>query len=240
MRHHQNDILDLDLGNSRMKYRCGSRRGATSYASPLPVFDDSAQLRRIRVSSVLGEQRNAQLSQSLTAAYGPECEFAQALRSCAGVVNGYRVPNRLGVDRWLAVVAAFNAFGPALVVDVGTAVTLDFVNDRGVHLGGYIVPGVQLLQQSLRENTQSVRFDTPVTAVQLQPGTDTDAAVTHGSFVTIVRLIEAELVRARQLCHHSARLVLCGGDAAGITEHLSCPYRLVADLVLDGLGYALP
>lgn len=240
MTHPAPDILDLDFGNSRLKYRCGVHRGALGYEDPLPAVLADVSVRRIRVASVLDDQPSTKLAQRLQATYGPECEFAQSEKECGGVRNGYVDPSMLGVDRWLAVIAGYKQFGAALVVDLGTAGTFDYVTNKGKHLGGYIVPGLRSMQQSLLENTAFVRPEIAARLTDLGLGTDTQGAVARGAFVTIVRLIEAELVRARQLCHHSARLVLCGGDAVSIAKHLRCDYQLVPDLVLDGLEYSLP
>lgn len=234
------DTLDLDCGNTRLKYRFGKQRGSASYADGVPRVAAPAGVARIRISSVLGPQRSEEIGQQLGAMYDADCQYAVSQQACAGVVNGYRDPGTMGVDRWLAVLAAYNRFGAAVVVDLGTAATFDYVNDQGMHLGGYIIPGLQLMQRSLLENTAEVRPEIATNLTDLPLGTSTHAAVSHGAMVTIVRLIEAELVRARQLCHHSATLVLCGGDSQAIAQHLRCPYQIVTDLVLDGLNYALP
>ena len=66
------------------------------------------------------------------------------------VKNGYREPSSLGVDRWMVVLAAYHrCSGTALVIDLGTAITLDYIRSDGQHLGGYIVPGTHLSQRAL-------------------------------------------------------------------------------------------
>ena len=241
-------ILDLDLGNTRLKYRCAERRGSIGYDEPLPVFKHSDKPRRIRVASVLGDERNKAIAAKLRERYGCEAEFAVSEPACAGVRNGYDQPATLGVDRWLAVVAAFNRVGAALVVDLGTAATFDYVDDTGKHLGGFIVPGLQLLQQALVRNTESVhteRADPLASAANadsdasLALGSSTRAAVLNGAQVTLVRLIEAEIRRAQEKCHPDAHLLLCGGGATQIAPDLACAFEIVPDLVLDGLGFVL-
>jgi len=240
----QNDCdtktLDLDLGNTRLKYRCGHQRGWIYYDGSLPNFDDANSLQRIRIASVLGCERNKEWAATLRQRFGLEGEFAKSRAQCAGVTNGYHQPAAIGVDRWLAVVAGYNKVGPAMVVDVGTATTIDFVDAQGAHLGGFIVPGRQLLQSCLLQGTEAVRIDTESKLTSTAIGRDTESALANGALLLLVRLIEAELVRARQLCQHSVTLLMCGGGARGVAAHLSCPFDIVPDLVLDGLDYALP
>ena len=73
------------------------------------------------------------------------------------VRNGYEDIAQLGVDRWAAIVGAYTHFGSAVcIVDAGTAVTVDLVRDGGRHLGGLIVPGLQLMRSSLEQDTEDI------------------------------------------------------------------------------------
>lgn len=81
----------------------------------------------------------------------------------AGVRNGYADYQRLGMDRWLAIIGAYQlARGACLVLDLGTAITADYVNAAGEHLGGYICPGLPLMRGLLRTHTQRIRYEDPV------------------------------------------------------------------------------
>lgn len=235
-------VLDVDLGNSRIKYRSLDQPeecfGALDYDSPLPPL---AAVERVRVSSVLSGEREARFRRRVRERYGCECEFARSVSAAAGVTNGYQDPSALGVDRWLAVLAAHRRFeSGVLVVDLGTAATFDFVTAQGAHLGGYIVPGLALMRRSLLTDTAEVRYGETRAPSDLQPGTTTRDAVERGLLAALVSLVQAELEHAQQLCQHSARLVLCGGDADAVAAHLEAPHEIVPDLVLDGLALALP
>lgn len=242
--------LDIDLGNSSMKFRCGEERGRIEYLEDgLIVLPELRNVERVRVSSVLGHEQDKSLATAVLARWGCHCEFAQSTPSCAGVNNGYVHPTALGVDRWLAVLAAFHRIaGPVLVVDLGTAVTLDYVQADGTHTGGFIVPGLQLMRQSLLRETAAIRFAAAESLSDLSPGTQTRDAVERGTVLSLVQLISAEVERFSGLCEHgagafnsrSASVVLCGGDAPLVARYLTCDPQLVADLVLDGLALALP
>ena len=146
-------ILDIDMGNTRTKWRCADEAGALPAPElPRPV----AVPERVRVASVLGNR--AGIAVEIRKRFGVEPEFAATSASLAGVRCGYREPDRLGVDRWLGVVAAWQRAHHALaVIGLGTAACVDFVDADGRHAGGYIAPGLRLLADALDRRTAEVR-----------------------------------------------------------------------------------
>ena len=183
-------------------------------------------------------RRSASASRS---AYGVPVEFATTTALLAGVTCGYDDPPLLGVDRWLALVAAWDAVRqPVAVVDLGTAATLDFVTGAGQHLGGYIVPGLGLMAAALARDTAGVRVAGDL-APELLPGRNTAQAVRRGATAMLLDFLEACCcpVRARLLAS-PPRVFLTGGDAELVAGRLSFAPRVEPDLVLDGLGLALP
>ena len=126
-----------------------------------------------------------------------------------------------------------------LVVDSGSAVTLDIVNSEGLHLGGYIVPGLRLQLEGLARGTTLPGFLSPGSEVW-EPGRDTEAAIRRG----VSRMLSAWVVEeARTRFDGSARVVVTGGDGRDLSTHLQVagfPNDFVEDLVLDGLPIALP
>ena len=245
--------LDIDLGNTRLKFRCGDQRGAVEFPAAAPDSPESflpglEGVRRVRVSSVRSAADNEQLAALVQRRWACRCEFALSTDYLARVHNGYDNPEQLGVDRWLALVAGYNKANPpdkdsavgVLVADLGTAATLDYVDPQGQHLGGFIVPGVETMQRSLLRDTAAIRFDAASDARVLQPGRQTRDAVERGVLLALVRLIDAELERFDELCHHNSRLLLCGGGAQSVAEYLAADHSLHPDLVLDGLVLAMP
>ena len=146
-------ILDIDMGNTRTKWRCADETGAL----PAPELPRPAVVPdRVRVASVLGDQVG--IAAEIRRRFSVEPEFAATSASLAGVRCGYREPHRLGVDRWLSVVAAWQRAHHALaVISVGTAACADFVDADGRHAGGYIAPGLNLLADVLVRRTADVR-----------------------------------------------------------------------------------
>ena len=228
-------ILDVDIGNTRTKWRFGDACGASAGidAPALPAAPE-----RIRIACVAGDR--AQIAERFLTAYGVSVEFAESTSELAGVTCGYEEPARLGVDRWLACVAAWNAVeGPVVVVDLGTAATLDFVTADGRHLGGYIVPGLGLMATALARDTAGVRVAGDL-APELGPGRSTAQAVRRGATAMLVDFIEASVARFAKECRDAPLVALTGGDAGLLADRFTFQPRLEPDLVLDGLALALP
>jgi type III pantothenate kinase len=241
-------ILELDIGNSRIKWRQFDE--ISSCVMDLGHVDDVAALFEImaaaptpvmiRSCSVRDGQVNDQIRQWAATNWGLPVQAAIVSRKCAGVSNQYSDPEKLGVDRWLAMLAAFNrAAGPCIVVDSGTAMTVDVVDARGLHCGGYIVPGLKLMGESLRVNT-GIRLGEQQLPPTLAAGHSTDDAVRNGALAALVALIE-RVVKSVSEDDLQAKLYLSGGDAAELDNNLQAFHaELIPGLVMDGLAIACP
>lgn len=233
-------ILDLDIGNSRVKWRAwvagevSSRGHCSRSGANWPASLPQREVELVRVANVGGPTAAEQLSDWARVHWGLAPYYAQPVAALAGVVNGYRDPARLGVDRWLGLLASWRELGAgALVVSAGTALTIDVLEDTGQHGGGYIVPGLKLMRDALTTGTSGVRPDGGMAAT-LAPGHSTTEAVLQGCIAMAVALIE----KARPTT--SVPVVLSGGDAASLAPWLSAPLFERPELVLDGLAIALP
>ena len=227
--------LDVDIGNTRTKWRFGNARGVASGVVP-PTLADTPD--RVCIACVAAQRDD--VGARFESALGVRPEFAETRARLAGVTCGYENPDLLGVDRWLALVAAWNsAREPAVVADVGTAATLDFVMRDGCHVGGYIVPGLRTMAKTLARDTARVQVaDDP--APNLLPGRDTEQAVRGGTMAMLTSFVEWSVARFSREVGEAPILFLTGGDADDLAVHLSLPVRVEPDLVLDGLALALP
>jgi type III pantothenate kinase len=242
-------ILDIDVGNTRIKWRCAGP-GATEPLQGITPRTDVhvlAQLSRrpdrIRVASVAGSTFDVSLREILRTAFGIEPEFAATTAQAGSVTCAYREPHTMGVDRWLASLAAWHrARVGVIVVSVGTALTVDAVSAAGHHAGGFIVPGLHLMQRSLGMGTVGVQVNDPWSPehAEVAPGLSTREAVQHGVLRMAVAFVDGVVADFTNAWQSPPRLFLCGGDAPILARHLSMPNELAADLVLDGLGIALP
>lgn len=245
MRHHTNSLMLLmDFGNSEVKWateeglaggvvqRAASTDLSTFLIPQLQRLDTPSQ---VRIASVLRPERLQELREWMASNWGLSPLFAKTRETELGVVNGYRPPERLGVDRWLGLLAA-RAISkePLLVVDCGTATTLDGMDADGRHLGGVILPGLQLLRRCLRSHT-----DIPQDENSAEIGdfaTDTAAGIASGAMLATTSAVEAMLVRQRQACGRQPQCLLTGGFAPQVAGYLTSPHLLVAHLILHGLS----
>lgn len=147
----------------------------------------------------------------------------------------YAEPSRLGVDRFLAMLAAHDrAPRDQLVIGIGTALTVDALAADGRHVGGLIAPGPVLMQRSLVDATAGIRPDAEGRIVDF--ASDTADAITSGAWHAVAGLVERSLARSSAWAPAEPVLVCHGGDAATLMRLIERACELVPDLVLDGLA----
>jgi len=152
-----------------------------------------------------------------------------------GLVNSYEEPQRMGVDRWLAMAGARGqGEGPFCVVDAGTAITVDQVDGDGRHLGGWIVPGPALAAGALFTGTARI----PQELADAAPswGCSTAECVAAGMDQAL-RGLGQRIVAAGMELHGAAIPILgTGGDGERLLQWLGPDAKLAPDLVLEGLA----
>lgn len=244
-------ILELDIGNTRSKWRLldngqslalGALDTAALKRGELPVAWSDIRPQRLRAANVAGEVVADALAALARDRFGLEAEFARVQADCAGVTCGYRKPGGLGVDRWLAVLAA-HRLDPraALIVDCGSAVTLDLLDTGGRHLGGYILPGLGPMRRALYSDTDAVKVrEIRSPGMSLAPGRDTGEAVNRGLPLMVMGAVEHALAELRRTAGSEPLLWLTGGDGEFFSSLLPRPHELVPELVLDGLALSNP
>jgi type III pantothenate kinase len=236
----------FDLGNTRLKaWACDEAEAVLGSEAISHAGDPAAAIVElsagfdappsfIGVASVLGDDVKRALSAACRTRWGQEARFAIGQPETAGVRCAYADYARLGIDRWLGVLAVADGEHDYCVVDCGTALTIDAVTRDRQHLGGYILPGLELLADALVSNTRQVRV-TEAVADSLEWGRSTSEAVRNGAWLAASGAVEAAVKRLRQQTGRQPRLVLTGGDAARLAPRLTEPYRLAPELLLTGL-----
>lgn len=246
-------ILELDCGNSLIKWRVLGDMPWRSLFGGVVESDEALlqalrgradlSLRGGRLVSVRSDAETSALVASLDSEFGLAVQCARPQQSLAGVSNGYEDYERLGLDRWLAVVGAYQlSRGACLVLDLGTAVTSDFVGWDGCHLGGYICPGLPLMRSQLRTHTRRIRYDDAAAEQaqhSLSPGRSTVEAVERGCNLMLRGFVLTQLELAREQLGEAFTIFLTGGDANLVHDVLP-QARLVSDLVFVGLAEACP
>ncbi len=236
--------LLIDLGNSRLKWACSTGEHLQQ-AEPLPHSEITLpilkklwcdlQPQKIAVSCV----GKVELLNVITAVarelWGElPIHFAKSESTAFGVKNGYLQPEKLGVDRWLALCAVWQkTHSPVCIVDCGTAITVDVLNEKGEHQGGLICAGLSLMKNALATNTADLPLANSVHNIGL--ATETQAAIFNGTLFAACGLIE----KTMQKLPENTQLVLTGGDAKIIATQLEHPFILESNLVLQGLNATL-
>jgi len=246
-------ILELDCGNSFIKWRvldADVRRvvGEGVVDSDLALLESVKALKGLalkfcRLVSVRTAEETSALIALLTEAFGVSVVCAAPSREMSGVRNGYEEFERLGLDRWLAMLGGFQlASGACLVLDFGTAVTADFISRDGEHLGGFICPGMPLMRNQLRTHTRRIRYGDLAAERALEslvPGRTTVEAVERGCSLMLRGFVLTQLELARSYWGDDFAVFLTGGDADLVSEIVP-EARVVPDLVFVGLAMACP
>lgn len=244
-------ILELDCGNTLIKWRLLDRGGRARDGDMAP---DLLELQRLlggqerdihgcRLVSVRSELETQVIIDQLTCWLKCAPMVARPAKQLNGVSNGYSDYRRLGMDRWLAVVAGYQLAGRAcVIVDLGTAVTSDFVDMDGRHLGGFIAPGSKLLRATLLEHTRLIRYEDKAVRDLLDPipGVNTTEAVDSGCGLMLTGFFQEQLRVARRLLGDDPVVILTGGDADSMASLLPDSALVIPDLVFRGLALACP
>ena len=225
------DGEDLPLDYESAEYEDLEEQGADLFKGSGPDTDD------ILVCNVAG----ADIQQLLTESFSDwqlAPRFFTSKSSGCGVTNAYSQPEKLGVDRWMSLLGAWAINNDAsCVVDCGTAVTIDALNDKGQHLGGLIVPGLELMQDSLISQANGILADEefePQDSPSLL-ARDTGSAVAAGSLYALVALIERVRQDIEKELGIGLPLYLSGGDVDLIQPLLGCESTHEPMIVFQGM-----
>ena len=242
-------ILELDAGNSRVKWRIVDAAGVSvtsGTVSPVAALETLAQpaqpITRVRLACVAGAANEQAIAEWTRHRLDVEPEIARTQLKHNGLQVAYQDPQRLGVDRWLAMLAAkHDTTAPVCVIDCGSAVTVDLVAAGGRHLGGYIVPGMRLQRSALLRDTGQVQMTEAASEEEIAWGRSTEEAVNHGINRMMLGLVESVLAELADSMP-DVEIYFTGGDAATMMQHIKSdlPCREQPELVLDGLALALP
>lgn len=188
------------------------------------------------LASVLDRPRKQLLDQCLADCFGTAITHLQTQAECLGLKNGYEMPATLGVDRWLGLLAAAQISSrDCMVIDAGSAITLDLLRADGQHLGGAILPGMNTSLAEFKRIFAHIDFSAAAISQNQLPGCSTEAAIQIDYELDPLSAL-AELVdRWSDRFEHEPELILAGGDAARVQKLLDRPGRIVPDLVFRGM-----
>ncbi len=243
-------FLAIDIGNTRLKWalydhpRPGARlqqQGAV-FLETIDALAEEQWKGLPEPASMLGSavagdavRRRVQEQMEL---WDVEPHWVVSSASEAGITNGYDHPNRLGADRWVALAGARGrvleggAPRPALVVMVGTAVTVDALDASGHFLGGLILPGFGLMLRALEMGTAGLKV--PTGEVVDFP-TNTSDALMSGGANALAGAIERQARRLKQRTGQEPLMLMTGGAAVKLAPITDLPFETVDTLIFEGL-----
>lgn len=233
-------ILAADAGNSRLKWATHDGRAFTQEAwVALDRLEDLAKAwsslpapEAIAVANVAGGKVQDELRRQFSR-WDAKPVWVTGAREQCGVKSLYEDPAQLGPDRWAALIGARQRErGTCLVVNAGTAMTVDVLSAQGEFLGGLIVAGFDLMHRALAEHTARLTADRGRFAVFPRSSADAITSGTIQALCGAVGRMARELERAG---HGVPRLVVTGGAAPELLEHLGPGADHVERLVLEGL-----
>lgn len=227
--------LLIDVGNSRIKYAfaapdvLGEVQVAQSLDVLLAVMSEAQQ---VWLASVATPTTANVIAQQCTR-LGIGFKQVHTSKQAFGINCAYQDEHRLGVDRWLSVLAARSmSLQPLAVISLGTATTCDFVIKQ-LHLGGWIAPGFNMMRESLVSGTQQVVSNNHYPAT-LAAGVETEVGVNMGCLAAQLGLVE-QAWRYIQQQGDKPELYISGGGQSLISAIGDLPVTFVDNLVIRGL-----
>ena len=246
-------LLAIDIGNTNVVmglFDDKSLMGSTRLSTPARLTADEA--RTLTEGFVRREEPRdksvhkvaiASVVPHLTGAFTTSC---QAAFGCSATVVSPDIklpiaididfPEQIGADRIANAVAAHAKYGgPAIIVDLGTAVTFDVINAEGTYMGGVIVPGPETSMAQLARNAARL-FEVPFEPPRAVVGRSTEAALKSGLFHGTVGQVDYIIDRIiEEISFEGGRILATGGLATGLERHSRHIELVVPELTLEGL-----
>lgn len=259
--------LLIDIGNSRIKW-CLYNSVENEFGSEGAMLYDKAELPalfseqwglldnpdRVVISNVSGQQLAESMDAWVDKKWKIKTEYVKTEAFSHGVTNAYSDYSELGVDRWMAIIAAWQRFrqqGKAVcVVDCGTATTIDGISASGQHLGGFIIPGHTVMQEILINNTSDIKMAKNILTRKIlrketSPGktlspvnfsSSTEEGVNSGCYLATISLIDSVVTSMQDDSGKQVNCIITGGDAEFVVEQLAGKFEYQPKLVLHGLA----
>jgi type III pantothenate kinase len=233
--------LLVDIGNTRLKSALLDGERWQSIEAVPGAEVDGALWKNIHnvdaawIASVASADVTERTSAHIRDRFGVAAHIVRSSAESCGVRNAYADPEKLGVDRFLSLIAVHaQQKGAAVIASCGTALTLDALRDDGQHLGGLIAPSPALMQQALRAGAARLREIGDAAVVEIAD--NTDAAVASGTWLSAAALTERFIAKVAVSIGTSLRLIVTGGGADKLAALLDGPHEIETDLVLRGLA----
>jgi len=241
-------ILFIDIGNTRIKWAIQDGdnwapgvpllRGTKAFKDiARPAWKELDTPERVIISNVAGPDFEKSVRTWVKRRWKIMPEFLHSSPAQCGVSNAYAKPEKLGNDRWAALIAAHALCkGPAIILSCGTAITIDAVAADGRHLGGLITPGIDLMMSSVYANAADVIDEDSKSEEIALLASSTESAVLGGSLYAAVSLLDRVSADLRGELGLKTPVLMTGGDAERLMPLLDVQPRHEPELVLKGLA----
>ncbi|MFC3034479.1 type III pantothenate kinase [Pseudoalteromonas fenneropenaei] len=224
--------LLIDVGNTAVKLALCNGEGIQAISADKLDWDTITE---VVVGKVGKSEHLTPYLAEATARQVPVYE-AEVSATLGQLQCAYPQYQNLGIDRWLAVIAAYYLYPQqaCIIIDSGTATTVDVLSAQGKHLGGWIIPGLDMMMKSLTANTQKVFVDED-SPFLLALGKNTPNAVKNGCLAATLGCLY-QAIHLLALPQSEVRVLCTGGYGALLQQHVA-ESEFIADLVLQGLAY---
>lgn len=245
------DLL-IDIGNSRIKWALYdlqedrfARSGDILYgnADLAKIFSgqwsDLTRPDKVLIANVAGSHLASTLNTWIEKNWQIKAEYVKTATFSHGVKNAYPDHSALGIDRWMAVIAAWHRLREhkkaICVVDCGTATTIDGISEYGQHIGGIILPGYMMMQEALVNHTLGINMVSKTTPMY-NFCNNTEQGISSGCCIATVATIN-QLVKLMENDYgEGIKCIITGGNAVFIIKQLSRPFEYEPKLVLHGIA----
>ena len=235
-----------DIGNTRVKWACADDKTLFGHGAFTYTRDTLSELLRrnwrelerpeqVCFASVAGAGVTAQVHEFVRSAWKLEARQAVTEKERGGLRNAYDDVAAMGVDRWLAMLAAWSRHKkPLCVIDSGTALTVDIILGNGQHAGGFILPGLSLMAAALARETHGIRRHREQD-LELEYGRSTAACISNGFAFALAGLLDRCFSKTREEQGVEVLSIITGGAAEQTLPLVPGRHIHEPHLVLQGL-----
>lgn len=249
--------LLIDIGNSFAKYAVYTAKVLTavhkvksdSFKEMIDrlVLETPEPLSGIVLVSVADNDLTKSIVDKLSMQFKCSVQQINTVESGLGVKCGYADSTLLGSDRWLAIIAAFQhkiktqAKTPVMVVDCGTVITVDVIDNLGQHLGGWMMPGRSMMYDALLEKSSGIKQGLEHTAKELSDakhvfGNSTQECIEIGNKFAEVGFVEQCFIQTHKKLNEAPLCILTGGGANVLIPMLTMNLEYLPNLIFEGLA----
>lgn len=239
------NALLIDIGNTSLKWAWLTEAGLSPVeriahegmdgSFPEACWSGQTPPSKVLIANVASVELEQLICEWIKNRWAIEPAVVRVTATALGVTNAYGDPGRLGVDRWLTLIAVHQQMsGDVCIVDCGTAITIDVIENQGRHQGGLILPGFNLMREALLDKTRIPRTELAQPVEFL--GKDTAGCIASAALYSAATLVDRVMAVTTQQRRAMPSLVLTGSDAEQLAGALDSPYEVIPDLVMRGLG----